>query len=197
MSAKSRRFIPRLDILDDRCVPAVLVELQGTVLTITGDAGDNSITITDTGKEAVYQDPGERFGGITVVADGETFLIDTEVTAILVNTFAGADSVVYDLTDFLAVTRLIDVQLGKGADTFTANLTGQVIDGESTNVAINAYGQGGGDTLVLNAEGVTVNPGARLDVYFEGAAGRDAITFNHSWVPTLPDNVTLKKDQRR
>jgi hypothetical protein len=88
------------------------------------------------------------------------------------------------------------VDLGLGADTFTANLDAQ-ISGAGTNVGISATGGHGSDTFVLNAASMTtVAPDARLSVDFSGDAGHDGITFNFDPSLLVNGNVTLTKDQR-
>jgi hypothetical protein len=189
MSAQSRRFVPRLEVLADRSLPSVTAAIVPgtTILQITGDEFDNAVTISDGGDQ-----------GVITVAGGElpqsfdAALVDS----ILVQTFDGDDTVTYNLTGPLSTTRLVTVDLGRGYDTFTANLDNQTISGAGTNLGISVEGGRGGDTMVLNAAGVTVAPGARLSVDFHGEAGKDFITFNHSWGLAIPANVTLTKDQK-
>jgi hypothetical protein len=192
MSFKSRRFIPRLVALDDRALPSVVFAVTGSTLQITGDGGADKIVITDDGTAA----------GITVVVnDGQPWTPPGEVSAVVVSAGGGNDTVEYDLTGPLTTTRLVTVDLGKGADTFTVNLSGQPINGTTANgtpinLGIGATGGGGGDTMVLNATGTTVAPEARLSVDFSGEAGHDTLAFNYD--PGLLDlgNVTLTKDQK-
>lgn len=186
MSSKSRRFIPRLVPLDDRSLPSVTFTLTGSTLIITGDASANNIVITDDGTTA----------GISVVGDGATWVAPSAVSAIVVSTLGGDDAVTYNLTGQLTTTRLLSADLGKGDDTFTANLNGQTISGQSTNLGISVNGGKGADTLILNANGATVSPEARLSVGFTGGAGNDTINFNvDPGFLGLP-NVTLTKDQK-
>jgi hypothetical protein len=197
MPTKSRRFAPRLECLADRSLPAT-VALFGSTLMITGDELDNTVTIRDTGQLG-FVDPesGVRSGGITVVADGVEHWFGTEVRAIVVDTLEGDDTVAYEITGPLASTRLIGVDLGRGADTFTASLDNQAVSGVGTTLGITVDGRGGGDTMSLSAVGTTVEAGASLSVELYGDGGRDAITFSHSFGDPLPANVLLKKDQRR
>ena len=197
MPTTSRRFAPRLECLDDRSLPAV-VNLVGSTLMITGDSGPNSVTISDTGQlGSVDPETGVRSGGITVVADGVEYWYGTQVLAIVVDTQEGADTVAYELTGPLTSTRLVGVDLGRGADTFTATLDNQAISGFGTTLGITVDGRGGGDTMVLSAGGTTVAEGASLSVELLGEGGKDFITFTHSWGELLPTNVGLTKDQRR
>jgi hypothetical protein len=194
MTARIRRFIPRLEALDDRSLPSVAITTSGTsgaTLQITGDAGVNDIVITDDGTGT----------GITVLAEGMVMPWTppadvTSISAIVVSTLGGNDVVVYNLTGNLTTTRLVSVDLGKGADSFTFNMNGFSVSGTSTNLGITATGDGGGDTLTLNANGSSVAPDAIMQVQFSGNAGKDAIVFNYD--PGFLDlgNVMLTKDQK-
>lgn len=186
MGFRARRFAPRLQPLDDRSLPSVSFDLQGTILTVTGDAGANAISISDAGTA----------DGVIVSGDGSSFQATGPITAIVVNTLGGDDTVYYDLTGPLAVTRLVSVDLGRGADTFIANLNGQTVSGSGTNLGISAYGGGGGDTLVLNAVGATVAPEAMLSADFHGEGGKDAISFDYSFGFLDLGNVIFTKDQK-
>jgi len=198
MGFSSRRFVPRLELLDGRCVPAV-VALQGTTLSITAPAGDttaDSVAIIDYGPVVNDEFGNYVSGGVTALVNGVTYPEHVDLSAIVIDTGAGNDKVTYDLWAPLPTTRLISVSLGRGADSFVADLHGQTISGAATNLGISAYGDGGGDSLVLNANGATVSPEARLSVDFHGQAGKDAICFNYD--PGFLDlgNVTLSKDQK-
>src|SRR6188474_2195941 len=106
MRTKLRRFVPRLVALDERTLPAVTYSLEVfaddfVILHVTGDAGANEITITDTGTAS----------GITVVGDGVPYIATTPITHIMVDTLEGDDTVTYNLTAPLSVFRLVDAQL--------------------------------------------------------------------------------------
>jgi hypothetical protein len=195
MARQPRRFVPRLEAFDDRTLPSVTVmplTADGT-LTILGDDATNVISISDTGK-----DP----GSLIVEADGQFHFIDGFVNRIQVFTFDGDDTVVYQLSSDLASHRTVQVDLGLGNDSFTANLsnpnpliTQTLADG--TDFLIQAFGGGGKDTLTLNAVGVNVGAGANLTVDFQGGRGRDGVTFNYA--PASEGDlavVTLNADQR-
>src|SRR5258707_1273716 len=115
-----RRFIPRLDSLETRCVPACQLSEKLGVVSIVGDNARNLIQITDNGAT----DP----GSVTVTC-GKTTLISTNtIHDILVQGRGGNDRVVYNLTGDLAakLNRGLHVDLGTGNDTFQANLAGGV-----------------------------------------------------------------------
>lgn len=187
MSFKTRRFIPRLVALDDRCLPTVTAGIVPgtTILQITGDDTANTIQISDNATT------------ITVTGDGVTQTFDaTLVSSIVVNALAGDDVVQFNLSGAQATTLLVTADLGKGADTFTTNLDAQ-ISGSGTNVGISCNGDGGGDSLVFNATAATtVAVGANLSVSLSGQAGHDSIAFNYDPSLLVNGNVTLTKDQR-
>jgi hypothetical protein len=101
---------------------------------------------------------------------------------------------VYNLTGPLSGLRVVDVELGRGADWFTANLTGQSLTA-GANLDIGVSGNGGGDTMVLNAHGVSTDLGSILNVFFDGDGGKDAITLDYSAGVEL-GTLNLGKDQR-
>lgn len=192
MSARIRRFIPRLEALDNRSLPSVTIITAGTTgatLQITGDDTANNIVIADDGTGA----------GITVDADGQptwTTPAGVTISAVVISTLGGNDTVTYNLTGALTSTRLVSADLGKGADSFTFNMIGVAVSGDSTSLGITASGDGGGDHLTLNANGASVVPLAQMSVQFSGNAGKDTINFNYD--PGFLDlgNVTLTKDQK-
>jgi hypothetical protein len=53
MSAKPRRFVPRLQVCDDRIVPAITVAQFDTVVVIEGDTAPDQFAIIDNGQADV------------------------------------------------------------------------------------------------------------------------------------------------
>jgi hypothetical protein len=189
MPIKSNRFVPRLQALDDRALPSVSYDLQGTFLFVHGDAAANQITISDDGTAtgvSVTSDDGNNWSNPT----GAT------ITHVFVDTQDGDDVVTYNLTGPLGVNRLVDVDLGLGADSFTANISGTSL-AQLVNLDISARGgdRGGRDLLVLNAEGVSTDVGSVLNVNLDGAGGKDSIVLDYTAGIEL-GTVTLTKDQK-
>lgn len=196
MSARVRRFTPRLEALDDRSLPSVVITTSGTdgaTIQITGDDGANNIVITDDGTGT----------NITIMAEGMIqpwTLADApgvnSFSALVISTLGGNDTVEYNLSGSLTTSLLVVADLGKGADSFTFNMIGISVSGGTTNLGITANGDGGGDTMTLNANGASVAPEAHMDATFNGKAGRDFIFFNFD--PGFLDlgNVVLRKDQK-
>jgi hypothetical protein len=192
MSARTRRFVPRLEALNDRWLPSVTIVTTGSIgatLQITGDDTANNIVITDDGTGA----------GITVNADGQptwTTPVGMTIAAVVISTLGGDDTVTYNLTGPLTSTRLVSADLGKGNDSFTFNMNNVSVSGSATNLGIIANGGDGNDTLTLNAHGVSVAPDATMSVQLYGQAGKDTINFNYDPGLLALGNVTLKKDQK-
>src|SRR5215212_795196 len=146
MSAKTRRFVPRLECFDERALPSVSYDLQGTVLFVHGDAAANQITINDDGTAT----------GVGVTStDGNNWAPGTAISSVFVDAQGGDDTVVYNLTGgLLAVNRLVDVDLGAGNDSYTANVGGATL-APWVNLDLSGHGHGGKDAMVLNAQGVS------------------------------------------
>lgn len=186
MSNKIRRFVPRLEVFDERCQPATW-SLSGTILTVTGDPNlAEHITITDNGQST----------GL-VLDDGTTSTtFSTPINAIVVNTGAGDDQVTYNLAPgTLTGNRSIVAHTGAGADTFTTNMAGVTLD-TGVNLDISAYGDGGKDTFILNAQNVNTNINAILNVYYAGQAGKDVISMDYTNGGLDFGTVILQKDQK-
>jgi hypothetical protein len=191
MKSHLRRFVPRLQFLDERTVPAVTFELKGTFLFVTGDAGTNQITITDSGTDA-----GITVSAFTVEdAEEKTYIAPSMITHIFVDVGLGNDTVTYNLTAPLSGNRLVDAQLGRGSDVYTANISGKSL-GANVQLDLSVNGQGGKDTLILNAQLVSTGAGSILNVFFGGDAGKDTITFDYT-AADEKGKIFLVKDQRR
>jgi hypothetical protein len=199
MSAKIRRFVPRLECFDERAMPSVTYAYDPStqILTVTGDAvAADNLTINDDGTAA----------GITVTSgDGHNWPNVTEtggiVTQVFVKTQGGNDIVNYNLNAPLTVLRVVDVDLGLGADKYTANISGQSLVAlpavQPANLDLSAHGGGGGDTMILNAMGFSTAAGTVLNVDFSGDAGKDVIQFNYSiGLDGQNGIVSFKKDQK-
>src|SRR5262249_57164321 len=82
MAKPIRRFVPRLETFDERVLPSVTTNYTATdgVLVVKGDAANDVIAITDTGK-------GDA-GAVTVFEHGVSVFTSTElVSQILVFTY--------------------------------------------------------------------------------------------------------------
>jgi hypothetical protein len=97
----------------------------------------------------------------------------------VVNTHGGNDTVDYWLTGPLQLNRSVVVDLGRRNDTFTAHLSGQTLMA-GASLWLGAYGHGGNDRLVLDAQGFNTDVGSRLFVDYAGGRGKDAVALNFS-----------------
>jgi hypothetical protein len=188
MSRNTRRSFLRLETFDDRCLPSVTAGMVpgSTILQITGDAASDNLTIDDSGQS----------GGVTVTVNGASLGTFTDrITSIVVDMGDGVDVVTYNLNAPMVASRIVDVHLGKGNDSFTANLSNQGL-GQFNSLDISAYGEGGADSMTLNALNFSSEQGSILNVDYVGGAGKDGIKFNYS--PGLVDlgSILLQKDQR-
>src|SRR5262249_27913285 len=86
----STRFVPRLDPLEMRCVPACRITDNLGILTVLGDNARNVIQITDNGQSAP--------GSVTVTCGTVTHTSTDPVRSIRVQGRGGNDRVTYDLT---------------------------------------------------------------------------------------------------
>lgn len=158
------RSILRLEALDNRTLPSITVVETDGVMTVRGDQRANEVVITDTGT-------GDA-GAVTVVVDGETFTSTAAVTTLRVYTNSGADNVEYNLSGDLAVNREVKIYLGNQHDTFTGNVTGNVLENVEFDLLVN--GGNGHDTLGLVWTGA-VAAGAVVDVEVLGGNGKDTL----------------------
>ena len=135
-----KKFRPRVEALEDRSVPAVSVVQSGSLLTITGSAGANTVHITDN-------------GDIGVVGDGVDKGEFSGVETITILLRGGADILTYDVTDDIgrdlgSATRHITANLGGEGDmkanSFTFDTNGNPIFG--MDITLDIIGGGKSDT---------------------------------------------------
>jgi hypothetical protein len=159
-----RRTALHFEPLNDRIVPAVtFAELNGT-LTVTGDQRANDIEITDDG----------TVSGLTVTAGDTVYHPVQQITQVVVDAKGGKDTVSYDLTgDYVGTMRTVQVFLGNGADTFTADL-GHNIDAASI-FALRVVGGNGQDSITVTGSGSVAGS---LNVSLEGGNGKDTLSFD-------------------
>src|SRR5262245_46195399 len=88
-SHRSRHSVPRLEALEDRCVPTVTVGGSGGLLTLTGDGAADRVEVRDTG--------GNLANNMTAIVNGITIRPNRIITRVEVRTGGGDDKVVYNL----------------------------------------------------------------------------------------------------
>jgi hypothetical protein len=170
VSGKPQRFVPKLERLEDRTTPAVLITQTGSTLTITGNAFAETITINDNGA-----------GGISVAGDVAAFspvAANTQVNGIdrIVATLAGGNDVVtYNLFLPNYTTRMeVQMNLGVGNDTFLGQLSNRRMR-STGRLLLDIQGDAGTDTLTALASRHDVDPGGQLNVRLYGGASADTI----------------------
>jgi hypothetical protein len=168
-----RNAKPLLEPLESRDLLACLVSgLRGPTLRITDRTGSDKILITDDGDGA---------DAITVKCGSQTRRSRGVIQKVVVSAFFGNDRVNYTLTSELDDPRQLTVGLGPGNDTFTANLNADELEAK---LVLKVNGNEGHDRLVLKAPSLNIDPGARLNAYFQGGrcSGADLIAVNYAGI---------------
>jgi hypothetical protein len=167
---RSLAFSPRVEVLGDRTVPAVMSDFTNGVLSITANDGttavDHDISVSTTGDS------------LTVTADGQTqtFMNASALNTVNVTTGGGNDKVMIDLTGSTSKAMVgVNADLGAGDDTLTVTGNG--------STAVNANLGAGNDTATVNL-GSTLTKGSVGVVAVRGGAGDDTITVNADSVGT-------------
>lgn len=165
------RFVPRVEALEDRLVPALTIRQVGGLLRITGeDKLNDFIQINDAGTTAP--------GSVVVVANAQSYFSTSPITRIVVRTGGGNDTVTYQMVRQLAAgnVRNIRVDTGNGHDTVTMNLAGLFASTSSMRIA--AHLGAGADTFNLNAPSIIVQLNAFLSVDSFSGGGNDQTNLN-------------------
>jgi hypothetical protein len=172
-----RRFVPRLEVLEDRRVPVANFNVIGNTLIVTAPTTANqpgeTITILDNGGTGVNN---------IVAASGTTFVPNVHIDNVFVSTGRGNDRVSYNLTGDLLGSRFIGVSLGAGRDRFNAVVRRDLRSGASLNV--NVSGGGGNDTLRMTQIG-SLLPGSLVAFGASGGAGDDNLAFQSTNLVTV------------
>jgi hypothetical protein len=170
------RFSPRVEALEERCVPATFTfDGPTATLTVTGTAGKDAIVVTDNGTN--------NAGAVTLAANGVTLFTSgptagvNQVHTIQINTLGGKhDSVVYNLIgDMIANNRSISATFGNGkGDSFEANVNGNLVN---SFLLLQANGGNGGDKLTGTVTG-SLNGASFLGLLYKGGTGKDQISID-------------------
>ena len=171
-TGRRARFVPAVEALEDRRVPAVNFIVQGSTLFITSPTvpGQRSsrIVITDNG--------GTGPNNVTAFAV-QPFTPNVPISTVVVNTGRGNDRVFYNLVGNLTTTRTVDVSLGSGNDHFVATIRRNLLSGSS--LTVNANGGPGNDNLEAVIVG-SLAANSHLALNYDGGPGGD----NHIRVAT-------------
>jgi hypothetical protein len=191
----SGRFVPRLEALEDRTLPAVNFFVFGSTLFIVGPTtrhpvGPPRVVLVDNGTG--------NPNNVTAIGQ-QRFFPNVPISNVLVVLNGGHESVSYNLTGDLTVPRTVTVGLNGGSAHFDAVLRRNLLAGSSLALTVNGSGPHdliqtevigsvlGGATLEMNynelrgdnairvvsATGVTVDPGSliQMDLFSGFGAG--------------------------
>jgi hypothetical protein len=175
MAKHTRRFIPRLEAFDERCLPSVTAVQSGDTLQILGDSKANVITIQD--NVVIDSVTGEK--GVIVTGDSQTWTFGSSVARIQVFTYGGSDTVNYNASGNRDLLRTVSIDMGANADTFNGNLDGLNV-GAGVQMNVQVLGDGGGDHLNASAQNASVGASATLLIDLEGQKGKDFFSTNYS-----------------
>jgi hypothetical protein len=139
---RAGRFIPKLEALEERCCPStVSLNSQTHLLTLTGDASNNTIVVRDDGHGDIQV---YGLAGATAAHP----LKYAGVTAIEMDSKTGNDHVDYALTAALIKSEKLTLNLGKGADQVKLDFT-KGVSAASLGISINGAGGGGQGVTAL------------------------------------------------
>src|SRR5262245_32204923 len=160
------RFVPNLEALADRIVPAVSATFQGGQLVVSGDEFDNTITISRDAAGTILVN-----GGAVAVLGGTPTVANTQSISVLGQ--AGNDAIALDEAN--GVLPRADLFGGAGNDTLTGGSGADQLFGEAGDDTL--LGKGGNDTLFGGAGDDALTGGKGNDQDF-GEAGNDRMIWN-------------------
>jgi hypothetical protein len=190
------KFVPGLEALDDRIVPAAITTNLNThtgALTITGTDKRDVITISDTGTNG---------NSAVTVRDGRHHLLfhsgtgRMRVKDITVNTRDGDDTAAYRLTgNAVTLHRTLNAQFGKGNNNFRALLQGG-LSGASF-VMFTATGGNVHNDFRAEVDG-GIHDSSFLAFFFTGGDGPDQLNVDaaHNVNIDASAQMTLQLDGR-
>jgi Ca2+-binding RTX toxin-like protein len=160
------RFVPALEALQARILPAITAFKSGTTLTVLGDSLDNSITISRDAAGTLLVNGGavNVTGGVPSVAN---------IALIQVLSQAGHDTITLDESQG-ALPRA-NLFGGAGNDTITGGAGGDMLFGQAGNDTL--LGKGGVDFLFGGSDNDTLTGGDADDHVF-GESGNDHMIWN-------------------
>ena len=137
---RAGRFTPQLETLEDRCCPST-VTFHTHILTLNGDANNNTMIVRDDG----HGDVKVTLNGRTTSASG--------VQQILINSKGGNDDIDYALTGKLTTSEQLKLNLGNGNDRVRLDYSKGV---SAPSLKIDVDG-GGGDQDITALFGAIAN----------------------------------------
>jgi hypothetical protein len=126
-------FRPRLEILEDRCLPTVNFAVFGSTLVAFAPTAPNQ-----GGDSIVFRDNGSQNPGNVVAVSRAVFTPQVAITNVVVFMTGPRETVSYALTGNLSGTRNVSVSLTKGTDTFAAFVSGNLLAKSSLSFSVSA-----------------------------------------------------------
>ena len=172
------------EVLESRVVPTINVTLAAGLLTITGDAAANDLTISASGGTYTLESTSDTFNVVsddtaTASASGASTLtigaLSADVTSVAVNLGDGDDTLILASTeDAISVTDSTGTDTLQGPDAATTwSTTGLSVSGKSVTFASYEVLQGGASNDTFN-----VGAAAMLNIF--GGAGNDVFNINNT-----------------
>jgi hypothetical protein len=181
-------FVPKLEALEERCVPVANFVVQGHLLkvfvpTVAVGQPVNKILVFDNGSN--------RINNIQVFANNTSFLPNVSINRILFICGGSSDRITYNLTGPVVSGRNVQVFLGGGNDLFQMTVRQDVLAGK-LNVSVD--GGAGNDVISLTQIGSL--PSSSLSFTANGGAGNDAVLYTTtSFIDVEPDShITLNME---
>jgi hypothetical protein len=168
-------FRPRVESLEDRCVP--------TTLTLAGNGSNEIFDIRDNGDGDLTVIRGRA---ADVLAGRGTFSTHANITKVEVRAKGGNDIVRYLQTGDRTRSMTLDVQLGAGRDVFFGDLEGDLGNNRMT-MAVNGGHQGDVITVDATTDRDRIDPAADpigVDIGSFGALILDLDGGGKPWPPT-------------
>lgn len=208
---RPRSVLLAIDTLEDRAVPSVsqtiFTEASTTnnnlnVWQVNGSSGADTLVVhhNGAGSFTVTDETGTTFNSPANIA----------IDKLIVRGQGGSDVVRYVLDSDVTRDVIVNVYLGTGNDRFTGTMRGDISDGQKMTMLV--QGDGGADLMTMyatptvperandhltdgaavNANGMHIGTGAKLDLKMLGNAGNDRIFFDY----TGEQDGTLQFDLR-
>jgi hypothetical protein len=173
-------FRPRLEALEERCVPTCTVSENAGVLLIIGDNNANTIVINDNG--------GGTAGNLNVACDNTVYNSVGVITGIRVRDRGGNDTVTYTLSRNLSSgqSRKVLIDMGTGQDKVTVNLNAAL--SSNSHLEVDTKGGTGNDKVVVNSA-ATVAANAFLTLNLSAGGNFNLIRVAHTALVTGQLNV--------
>jgi hypothetical protein len=166
---KKGSVVPRVELLEDRSLPAVNFFVTGNTLIISGPTTPRSpgetVFIVDNGSGGL--------NNVTAVSGGSSFRPNAVINNVAVTTGRGNDSVFYTLTGDLTSPRSVSVNTLGGQDHISIALRANVLNGASWTG--NVQGGNGNDALTVNQVGL-IGTGSRVSLTSDMGFGNDTVS---------------------